>query len=221
MPPLSWDASLTDLAINLVLAAAMSAVLGLVYVRCGASFSNRKAFARNFYLLSMTIALIITIVKSSLALSLGLVGALSIVRYRAAIKEPEELAYLFVTIAIGLGLGANYRAITITAFVVIVGVIILHHTIARRSTLEDHMNYNLSVLVAKRDGRECSIESVVKLLAPHCSQVRIKRFEDTKDHLDISFLIEYRNSAALDNMTRDLQALHESTRVFFLDSPYD
>jgi len=221
MSSVSWDASLTDLAVNLVLAAAMSSVLGVVYVRYGSSFSNRKAFAGNFYLLSMTIALIITIVKSSLALSLGLVGALSIVRYRAAIKEPEELAYLFVTIAIGLGLGANYRATTVIAFVIIVAVIVLHHFVLRRSVSTADMNYNLSVLVPKRDGLECSVESVVKLLTPHCRRLRIKRFEDTKEHLDISFLIEYEDSAALDELTRDLQTLHESTRVFFLDSPYD
>ena len=53
------------------------------------------------------------IVKSSLAFSLGLVGALSIVRFRAAIKEPEELVYLFLVIATGLGLGANQTKITI------------------------------------------------------------------------------------------------------------
>ena len=51
--------------------------------------------------------IIITIVKSSLALSLGLVGALSIVRFRTAIKDPEELSFLFISIAIGLGMGAN------------------------------------------------------------------------------------------------------------------
>ncbi len=69
--------------------------------------------------------LIITIVKSSLALSLGLVGALSIVRFRSAIKEPEELAYLFLCIAIGLGLGASQTAITTLAFIVIMGVLML------------------------------------------------------------------------------------------------
>ena len=47
--------------------------------------------------------LIITVVKTSLALSLGLVGALSIVRFRSAIKDPEELLYLFFSIAIGIG----------------------------------------------------------------------------------------------------------------------
>ena len=47
------------------------------------------------------------IVKNSIALSLGLVGALSIVRFRAAIKEPEELTYLFLVIATGLGTGSG------------------------------------------------------------------------------------------------------------------
>ena len=67
----------------------------------------------------MTTMLIITIVKSSLALSLGLVGALSVVRFRTAIKEPEELSYLFFTIAIGLGFGANQTLITVIGFVLI------------------------------------------------------------------------------------------------------
>ena len=64
--------------------------------------------------LGFTVAtvVVISIVKSSLALSLGLVGALSIVRFRSAIKEPEELAYLFLSIGIGLGLGAGQRVVT-------------------------------------------------------------------------------------------------------------
>ena len=55
----------------------------------------------------MTTLLVIAVVKSSLALSLGLVGALSIVRFRTPIKEPEELAYIFLAIALGLCLGAD------------------------------------------------------------------------------------------------------------------
>ena len=58
--------------------------------------------------------LIIFVVKSSLALSLGLVGALSIVRFRSAIKEPEELTFLFLNIALGIGFGANARTALIT-----------------------------------------------------------------------------------------------------------
>lgn len=56
--------------------------------------------------------LVIFVVKSSLALSLGLVGALSIVRFRTPIKGPEELVYLFLSIAIGLGFGAGFTNLT-------------------------------------------------------------------------------------------------------------
>ena len=79
--------SIFDFFINLLLAAAFSYILGKVYVEYGESLSNRHKFARNFILLTMTTMVVITIVKSSLALSLGLVGALSIVRFRAPIKE--------------------------------------------------------------------------------------------------------------------------------------
>jgi len=51
----------------------------------------------------MTTIFISTVVESSLALTLGLVGALSIVRFRTAVKEPEELSYMFLAITIGLG----------------------------------------------------------------------------------------------------------------------
>ena len=96
-----------EFSVNLILAAILGIILGFLYVKFGTSFSNRKTFSKNFPLLTMTTMFIITIVKSSLALSLGLVGALSIVRFRAAIKEPEELTFLFVAISIGLGLGAG------------------------------------------------------------------------------------------------------------------
>ena len=88
----------------------------------GSTLSNREEFAQVFPFILLTTLLIITIVKSSLALSLGLVGALSIVRFRTPIKEPEELAYLFVAIAIGLGLGANQTLATVVGSVSILAL---------------------------------------------------------------------------------------------------
>ncbi len=58
--------------------------------------------------------MLILVVKTSLALSLGFVGALSIIRFRTPIKEPEELIYLFLSIGLGLGYGANQTLITIS-----------------------------------------------------------------------------------------------------------
>jgi ABC-type branched-subunit amino acid transport system permease subunit len=86
---------LMQFVINLIIAALLAHFLKKIYIRYGKAVSNRARFASNFFLMVTTTMLIISIVKSSLALSLGLVGALSIVRFRTAIKEPEELAVLF------------------------------------------------------------------------------------------------------------------------------
>jgi len=79
------------LVVDIILTAVCALILKLFYIRFGQSLSNRSRLANNFVAIAVTTALVITIVKSSLALSLGLVGALSIVRFRTAIKDPEEL----------------------------------------------------------------------------------------------------------------------------------
>ena len=107
--------SLLEFVINILITAILAELLAYVYNKFSKSFSDRKLISSNFVYVAMTTMLIFTVVKSSLALSLGLVGALSIVRFRTAIKDPEELSYLFLSIAIGLGLGANQRYITINS----------------------------------------------------------------------------------------------------------
>ena len=131
-----------DFIINLVLAAILSYILGRIYVKNGSSLSNRKVFANNFMIISLTTMFIITVVKSSLALSLGLVGALSVIRFRTAIKEPEELAYLFLSISLGLGLGAGQRLISIIAFLGICSLILLREKYKRH---DDYKNLYLTI----------------------------------------------------------------------------
>ena len=96
--------SLSNLVVNMLLGALFSAAIAWYYARFGEALSNRSKFARLLPVLCLSTILVISIVKASLALSLGLVGALSIVRFRTAIKDPEELIYLFIAIAIGIGI---------------------------------------------------------------------------------------------------------------------
>lgn len=117
--------SMGGLLVSLLFAALLSFVLSWHYVRFGRTYSNRRELAQVFPIITLATVLIISIVQSSIALSLGLVGALSIVRFRTPIKEPEELAYLFVAIALGIGIGAGQIMITLMAAVVIMVVLVL------------------------------------------------------------------------------------------------
>lgn len=98
--------------INLALVLVLAQILAWHYVRFSRVLSNKEKFSRVFVFVAATTMLVISVVQTSLALSLGLVGALSIIRFRTPIKEPEELAYLFLAVAIGVGVGANEGIIT-------------------------------------------------------------------------------------------------------------
>jgi hypothetical protein len=199
--------------INLLLAAILGFVLSRMYEKFGRSLSNRRNFAKNFVLLTMTTMLIITVVKSSLALSLGLVGALSIVRFRAAIKEPEELSYLFFAIAIGLGLGADQRVITLVGFLFIAGVIS-----ARSLSRNPEQGHNLYVTVNSHNPKKAELRDIVEILQSRCLSTNLKRIEETNEELEATFLVEFGSFAQLNASKAELQKLGESVKITFLDN---
>ncbi|MCP4214219.1 MAG: DUF4956 domain-containing protein [bacterium] len=200
--------------LNLLLAALLAYLLGIVYTRYGHSLSNRRMSGKNFLLITMTTMVIISIVKSSLALSLGLVGALSIVRFRAAIKEPEELSYLFLAIAVGLGLGANQTIITVMAFFIIVFFIILR----KKTSAAFKENQNLHLVIGSHGPTKIQLETIVDTLEAHCSAVNLKRFDETKDALEASFMVEFKDFKQLNGMKNALQEKNDGIKISFLDS---
>ncbi|MEZ5963831.1 MAG: DUF4956 domain-containing protein [Planctomycetota bacterium] len=99
-------ATILTLAVYLVIGGLLALYVRFLY-RLTSRNPTGDSIARVFPLLTLVTIAVMSVVKTSLALSLGLVGALSIVRFRAAIKDPEELVYLFLCIGIGLSLGAE------------------------------------------------------------------------------------------------------------------
>ena len=149
-------------------------LLSLVYIRFGRPLSSEKSFGQTFVLVAMTTMFIITVVKSSLALSLGLIGALSIVRFRTPIKEPEELSYLFVAVGIGLGLGANQFLITTVAFLIIIFAIIF---LKRGSTNTSYENLYLTARSGEQDDN--IVNKINEILLQHCDSIQLKRLSTT------------------------------------------
>ena len=130
-----------------VCSAILSFFVQLFYINFSSTLSNRVHFSKNFVVLGVTTCIIIMIVKNSLALSLGLVGALSIVRFRAAIKEPEELVYLFLIITSGLGCGSGQLKITIVGVIFSLIIIFIYYKIFERKKIDYSELINLSFTI--------------------------------------------------------------------------
>jgi len=139
--------NLNNFVINLISTLILCLILRQLYIKFSSSLSNKDEFSKNFIILGITTCIVITIVKSSLALSLGLVGALSIVRFRAAIKEPEELVYLFLVISIGLGNGAGQLKITLVGSIIAFLIIIFFSKIKLKKSLSNLESTQISITI--------------------------------------------------------------------------
>jgi hypothetical protein len=203
--------SLTALVINLLISIILSTLVAWFYVRYGRSFSNREKFAQTLPVLALITVLIISIVKSSLALSLGLVGALSIVRFRTAIKEPEELVYLFMALAIGLGLGADQRWPTIFALLVILGFLFLRTFLGPRA---DKNNLFLNVATDDQDGAFGQINDV---LLAHAEAAELRRLDRGQAGMQATYLIRCADDTALTALMDALRAALPRCEMSFVE----
>lgn len=200
-----------EFVINIFFVILLSLILEWTYVRCAKSISNRKLFSSNFTLIAFTTMLIITVVKSSIALSLGLVGALSIVRFRSAIKEPEELAYIFLTIAIGLGLGANQRVVTIIAFAAIILMIWVRYFSGKKQGPQ-----NLFITISMNSDK-IDFEEVFSTVREVFGKVKVNRYDKRENSFETTLLVETANPRLLKNCTDLLEKRYSGVSVSYID----
>ncbi len=205
--------SILDFVINSVIILVLSIILEYTYSSCAKSLSSRKAFGANFFLIAFTTMLIISIVKSSLALSLGLVGALSIVRFRSAIKEPEELAYLFFTIAIGLGLGASQRIITVIAAIVLLAIIWLRYLSSPKTRKQ-----NLYLTISSNGSGKPKLENIDSEVLDIFKSSKLVRYDESSDLIEAAYWVETRKASDLQQFKDKVHSLNPDIRVSFIDN---
>ena len=116
--------SILDMAVALILAFGIGMFIFLVYKKTYQGVMYSSSFGTTLVALTMITTVVILAVTSNVVLSLGMVGALSIVRFRTAIKEPLDIAFLFWSIAVGIVLAAGMIPLAVIGSVVI-GIILL------------------------------------------------------------------------------------------------
>ncbi len=207
--------TILDFSVNLILTAILGWLLGAIYVRFGNSLSNRKSLTTTLLLVSMTTMIIISVVQSSLALSLGLVGALSIIRFRTAIKEPEELAYFFIAISVGLGFGANQKLTTIVGFCILV-LVIFAKSRGKEKTNVQNLIINLNS--SNHNPSKDDVNFIVGILKRHCVQIELKRFDEMTSSMEMSFFIELKSFEKLLEIRQEINQTYKDISVSFIES---
>ena len=154
--------SLLDMVLALVLAFGVGMFIFFIYKKTYAGVMYSSSFGVTLVALTMITTLVILAVTSNVVLSLGMVGALSIVRFRTAIKEPLDIAFLFWSIAVGIVLAAGFIPLAVIGSVVI-GLILL--LFANRKS---HVNPYIVVLSCRDQASENEAMKLLNSVTQRC-----------------------------------------------------
>ena len=160
--------------------------------------------------------LVISIVKSSIALSLGLVGALSIVRFRTPIKEPEELVYLFLSIAIGLGYGSGQ--IILTSFVFSL-ILIIIYIFSKNNIKIDEKNFNLVIAWESIDSKNNYFKKINEIINENTTFNSLIKYDyESKNNGSMVFLIKISNLSNLEKIIEKLNNLNSLLNISYFEN---
>lgn len=124
---LSAEFSVADIAISLTLSFLLSCVIGIVYRRTHQNVSYSQSYVQTLIIMGVVIAVIMLIVGSNVARAFALVGALSIIRFRNALKETRDVGYIFLVMGVGMACGTRFYLLAVIATVVVCLVLLIMH----------------------------------------------------------------------------------------------
>ena len=173
-----------DMLLTMILAFGIGLFIFFVYKKTYQGVMYSSSFGITLIALTMITSLVILAVTSNVVLSLGMVGALSIVRFRTAIKEPLDIAFLFWSIAVGIVLAAGFIPLAVIGSVII-GVILL--IFVNRKPCR---NPYIAVIVCENRASEEAADNYIKTNTEKCV---IKSKSVQEHHIEINYEIRLKN----------------------------
>ena len=185
-----------DISTSKILATLAMVVILSLYIFCIYRVVTRKTFYSKTFNISLAAIAIITAsiilaMQSNLVISLGMVGALSIVRYRTAIKDPMDLLYLFWSISVGITLGAGLYVLAIATMLIMVAVVHLFYNRRKKGTI--------FILVAHYES-ELAGDEILRILNKMKHQLKSKTIRGELTELTIELVCRNNNTLFMEQI---------------------
>jgi hypothetical protein len=168
--------SLTNFFLGIIINLFLALFVRYTYIKNSVSVSNKLIIANIFPIFSLSLYLIVITIKSSLVLSLGLVGALSIIRFRTAVKETEQIVYFLILTATSIATAANSYLFS----VIFVTIIHFYNIYTTRKNAGKIHSVNDQIVINASDIEENLINTVVADLNARNIQIEIISLKKTK-----------------------------------------
>jgi uncharacterized membrane protein YhiD involved in acid resistance len=209
-----FSPSVSEILENLFVSLLCSFVISLIYRFTYKGPGYSKSFVNSIVILSIITTLVIMIIGNNLARAFGLVGALSIIRFRTAIKDTSDIVYIFLALAIGMAGGVGYHKLAFIGTIV-VGLILI---VSSKSSFSFLMNNQYLLQFVYTNGQPDE-NSFLKILSGYCTGYEIIniRSNEIDNSFEYSYHIRTRKNKNTNQLLRDLQSVEgiKSINLFY------
>ncbi|MBS5065138.1 MAG: DUF4956 domain-containing protein [Hungatella hathewayi] len=197
------------LVVTLLVSLALGIGIFLVYRKCFIGVVYDHSFNLSLVVMTILVSVIIVTISSNITLSLGMVGALSIVRYRTAVKNPLDLMFMFWAITTGIAAGAHYYYIALFSFLFVSVVFFILKRFKG--------GINTYVMIVNYDSQlECE-EAVRRALKGYRNSVKSKILKNNSTELTVEIFLKYDN-LNLVSIIKEIEGVHDVTLVQYRGS---
>jgi len=192
------------IVIGLAMGALVGLIIAFVYKRCYRGVLYSPTFAMTLMMLTLITTPVVMCIKSDIALSMGMVGALSIVRFRTAVKDPMDTAYMFWALTMGILLGAE---LFVHALAVVLGISIILFVM----TFVRFRNPNSYLLVVHYD--DYAEQDITQLLRRTVKQRRLRSKTVTRAGAEMTVEVRLDSKQDLVSAVLNIEGVHDATLV--------
>ena len=193
-----------NIVLGLVLGCVVGLIIAFVYKRCYRGVLYSPTFAMTLMMLTLITTPVVMCIKSDIALSMGMVGALSIVRFRTAVKDPMDTAYMFWALTMGILLGAE---LYVHALAVVLGISV----ILMLMTFVRFRNPNAYLLVVHYD--DYAEQDITQLLRRTVRQRKLRSKTVTRSGAEMTVEVRLDSKQDLVSAVLNIEGVHDATLV--------
>lgn len=199
--------SATDTLIGMIFALVVGLFIFMIYKKTFSGIMYSTGFAMSLVGLSLVTTLVIMAVTSNVVLSLGMVGALSIVRFRAAIKEPMEIVFLFWSLAAGIVIGAGMIPLAVIGSAIIGIIFIL---------FVSHKHTRTPYILIVNCADEKAEESALNIVGKTTEKYKVKSKTVSEDGIELTAELRVKdNATGFVNRIKEISGVSLATLVSF------
>jgi len=204
--------TLVQLIVATFLSFGLSLIVGYIYRATHQGTSYSQTTVHTMIIMAVVVSVIMLIIGSNIARAFSLVGALSIIRFRNAVKESRDVAFYFLTMAIGMACGTGFYgvAIVFTICVTVMIYCLTRFNVGAKTSVEELLRIGLSQDV---NYREVFKEVFYKYLE---SDYLLTVDTDETDRLDLVYTVRLRRKVSEQDLLNDLRNIHDTIQVQFL-----